>query len=130
GGAGGAGGAGGGSAMTAEHLGELCNAMKACPTGYSCAVLTAGATSGFCTLECMGQMDMTTCSNGFAGPGKGICNLTLKNPMDNTSFSACGIACGDQWMPALPETCPAGLMCQDLIGMNMMPDGKKDLCAP
>jgi hypothetical protein len=33
-------------------------------------------------------------------------------------------------MPVLPEACPTGLKCQDLIGMNMMPDGKKDLCAP
>jgi hypothetical protein len=128
-GQGGAGGAGGGSAMSAEFLGQLCNPMKACPAGYSCAVLSADAMGGFCTLECMGNLDTTTCSNGFAGPGKGICNLMLKDEMGNTA-PACGIACGDQWMPVLPENCPTGLKCQDLIGMNMMPDGKKDLCAP
>ena len=129
GGAGGMGGAGGGSAMSAEHLGELCNPMKACPMGYSCALVTAGSTSGFCTLPCQGNLDTKTCENGFAGPGKGICNLMLKDDM-NTTITACGIACGDQWMPVLPEACPTGLKCQDLIGMNMMPDGKKDLCAP
>jgi hypothetical protein len=126
---GGMGGAGGGSAMSAEHLGEVCNAMKGCPTGYSCAVITAGAANGFCTLECLGNLDTKTCENGFPGPGKGICNITLKDEMNNT-FQACGIACGDQWMPVLPEACPTGLTCQDLIGMDMKPDGKKDLCAP
>src|SRR5687768_12475589 len=72
---GGMGGAGGGSAISAEHLGEICNPMKACPMGYSCAVLTEGAANGYCTLECLGNLDTTTCENGFPGPGKGICNI-------------------------------------------------------
>lgn len=128
-GQGGAGQGGGASAGTAEHLGDLCGAMQPCPTGYACAVMTMDATSGFCTPKCSGQLDTKTCSDGFGGPGQGICNLTLKDAM-NTSFSACGIACGDQWMPALPTTCPAGLTCKDLIGTEMKPDGKTDLCVP
>lgn len=123
------GGAGGGSAGTAESLGQICNQMTPCPMGYSCAVVSMGATNGFCTLECEGQFDTMTCANGFKGPGKGVCNLTLQDAMMNM-FSACGIACGDQWMPALPTDCPTGLTCKDLIGANMKPDGKLDLCAP
>lgn len=129
GGAGQGGGGGAAPAVKADHLGEICGPMKACPAGYSCTILTAGAMAGFCTLKCGGPMDMTTCADGFPGPGKPLCNIQLKDMMMNT-FPACGIACGDQYMPALPPDCPTGLTCKDLTGPNMMADGKTDLCAP
>jgi hypothetical protein len=125
----GQGGGGGGSAMSAKLLGQVCNNMTPCPMGYDCIFLEKDAASGFCSLPCEGQFDTMTCTNGFPGPGKGTCNINVSDGMGGMTIE-CGIACGDYWMPPLPTDCPTGLTCKDLIGPNMKPDGKTDLCAP
>jgi hypothetical protein len=120
------GGTGDGGPSNAASLGQACTQMMACPTGYVCASLRAMAAAGFCTLTCGGAMDMTTCSNGYPGPGQGVCALALTNPMDPMGMGtpACGIACGPEILGmGMMTACPAGLMCGDL-NMNMM----NDLC--
>jgi hypothetical protein len=138
-GMGGAGGAGstssssssGGPAVSADKLGQVCDpAMpNACPMGYSCVLLGAGATSGFCTLPCTGVADMTSCStpNGFPGPGLGACVVQIQNQPG----MFCGVVCGAQYN--LPDMCPTGLTCKDTIdAATKMPgmDGKNDFCVP
>ena len=85
------------------------------------------AVSGICSIECQGQMDQTTCSV-FMGPGKGICNISVKDPNGGADKFYCNIACGAQY--ALPEDCPVGMTCKDQVGPNGMPDGKNDSCTP
>jgi len=131
-GTGGAGGAGGGApAVKADKLGQVCNGMTPCPTGYVCIQIDAMATAGFCTIQCGGQMDTTTCSaaNGFPGPGAGQCALGAKDSMGNVT-TVCGVFCGAQFN--LPDMCPTGLTCQDKINAMGMPgtDGKNDICVP
>jgi hypothetical protein len=130
GGMGGMGGMGGGGpAVTAEHLGQLCTLTTPCPMGYSCAVTSMGATSGMCTLPCGGQMDATTCANGFPGPGQPVCAMAT-DQMGNMA-NLCAILCGTNFN--LPETCPTGLTCQDKFNPTTgMPvtDGKTDSCVP
>src|SRR5688500_3139030 len=59
---------------SAEFLGQVCDpAAPTCPTDYVCLSVAAGM-PGFCSIECGGSMDMTTCgtTNGFPGPGTGM----------------------------------------------------------
>lgn len=131
-GMGGAGGAGGmAPAVSADKLGQVCSGVMACPTGYTCILLDPMATTGFCTIPCGGQMDMTTCSaaNGFKGPGAGQCAFSAKDAMGMTK-TVCGIFCGAQFN--LPDACPTGLTCQDKFNAMGMPgmDTKNDVCIP
>lgn len=115
-------------AANAANLGQVCNSMQPCPTGYTCLVVDAMATNGFCSLECQGTMDMTTCSNMFPGPGSPACLFTAMIGMETLNF--CGIRCGTQWSPPFPTDCPTGLTCGDITGMSGMPDGMTDFCVP
>lgn len=110
--------------VNAASLGQKCN-PEACPTGYTCLV-EAQDRPGFCSLPCMGQMDMTTCSSGFPGPGQGACVFQATIMGMNQPF--CGVLCGAQWM--LPNNCPTGLTCKDITGPGGNPDGMNDVCLP
>lgn len=135
GGSGGAGGAGGGMVTPpkADKLGQVCGQMTPCPMGYTCILLDPMATAGMCTIPCNGQTDMTTCSkaNGYDGPGAGLCALGAKDAMGNIK-SVCGIFCGAQFMPPVPDMCPMGLKCVDKFNAMGMPgmDGNNDICVP
>jgi hypothetical protein len=110
----------------ASYLGLLCGGH--CPTGYFCVRLSSSATMGWCADPCTGQADDKSCSSGFPGPGSGQCRFLI--PVDAGQQSVCGVGCGAQW--GLPDDCPAGLTCQDLIDSTgaPSPDGMNDTCAP
>jgi hypothetical protein len=111
-------------AENAMYLGQLCGAT-ACPDGYVCLVLVAGATTGQCSLPCPGDID-GTCQDMFPGPGTAMCDFTLTDTGENF----CAIRCGNQWSPVLPTDCPTGLVCSDLTGSSGTPDTLLDFCAP
>jgi hypothetical protein len=125
--------AGGGNAA---DLGMVCTSNATCGTGGMCITLKgAGATSGFCSIDCTGGMDTTTCSNGFPGPGMPAC--ALQNSMTGTFL--CAVRCTNA-----ATGCPTGTTCQDLFGATGKPcpldpanpttteacDGMKDFCSP
>ncbi len=115
------------SGMMGSAYGQICNQALPCPMGQQCITTGAMAVAGICSIECQGQMDQATCSV-FMGPGKGICNITLKDPNGGADKFYCNIACGEQYL--LPNDCPMGLTCKDLVGPMGMADGKLDSCAP
>ncbi len=113
-------------AANAANLGQLCGMMVgACPEGYLCLLAMPGATTGFCSLTCIGDLD-ATCQNMFPGPGQAMCDFTVTDYVE----PFCGIRCGTQWSPPLPTDCPTGLTCRDLTGTMGMPDTLTDFCAP
>lgn len=106
-------------------FGTICNQVTPCPMNQNCLVINQNDTNGFCSIECTGAMDTTTCAV-YMGPGKPVCNIQVPDPAGNKFY--CNLACGDQYM--LPTDCPMGMTCQDRVGPNMMPDGKLDSCTP
>jgi hypothetical protein len=94
--------------QSAESLGQPCAgaAQQACPAGYECIGLQdlGSETQGFCTISCEGQNDMTTCSNGYTGPGQPACALSAG------ATSSCAVLCET---PGADGQCPTGLGCFD-----------------
>ena len=108
---------------SAANLGQICDpAAPTCPMDYVCLSVAAGE-PGFCSIECGGGMDMTTCgtANGFPGPGTGMCVLTAT--VDGVMTPFCGVACGVEL--GGDGMCPTDMTCGDL---NM--NGMTDLCLP
>jgi hypothetical protein len=112
--------------VSAADLGKVCTANSDCASGI-CIGVEMTATSGFCTLQCGSGMtgDSTKCdaTNGFPGPGTGVCALSLQD-----GRNVCAVTCSNA-----ATDCPTGLTCKDLFDASTMMsgmDGMKDLCAP
>jgi hypothetical protein len=92
-----------------------------CPAGFSCLNLIGG-TNPWCSKACTPNMDM--CAQGYAGPGKAQCYITVTPAGGGAQQTMCGVVCddltnGDQICPASQcnGTCPGTLACtKDLDG--------------
>lgn len=115
----GGGGSGDGGGAVGQ-IGARCTMDIRCPSDLPiCAVLSEGATEGFCTKECgvapSDQMPPAggnaVCQDGYAGPATAGCVLTFP-PLDNGMFPwGCALACGGQF-----GTCPDNLECVVMEG--------------
>jgi len=107
----------------AQNLGVPCP-DGTCPNGEQCISVTldddmdpntppAQITGSFCTIPCEGQMDQTTCSNMFPGPGVPLCALGSPD-----GFS-CAVLCDTDQAP----DCPTGTACIPI-------QGTQGICGP
>ena len=108
------GGGGGSDGGAAGQVGARCTMDIACPTDLPiCAVLSDGATEGFCTKECGLSPDDATqpaggnavCQAGYSGTATPGCVVSFP-PRDGMVPWGCALACGGQL-----GTCPDNLEC-------------------
>lgn len=106
--------------VSAENLGQPCDMANPCPNSEGCVIVDFDGdgnpeTGGFCTIPCMGQNDMQSCSNMYTGAGQPVCALGA----NDGSFS-CAVLC-----QVASPTCPANTECIAApMGMGV------GLCAP
>lgn len=100
------------------QFGALCSTAKPCATGLTCALVTAGATTGFCTKQCFTSGN--ACTGQPAGTGA-YCILS-DNSTPKKYFCAFLCKAGTQTWP-----CPAGLKCNPV---DNPPGSGQNSCDP
>ncbi len=119
------------SPTAVSALGTTCtpdanNPQGSCPAGFECLNLQ-GATNPWCSKTCtMGAGDQ--CADGYTGPGKAACILTVTPEGGGAGVSFCSVICMDSTgnngiCPAgqCDGTCPGSMMCTGDITNNAQP---------
>jgi hypothetical protein len=109
-----------GNPPVTSGLGQVCTDMVACADQTTTCLSAQGATQGFCSFECAGNLAMGTnpeasasqaCATAYTGTtGSPLCAARVPQQVGTNNDWYCVVACGTLNMQELGE-CPGGMTC-------------------